>query len=575
MNRELITSRIRILLSLFFLLIVFLFSRLVYLQIIHHEEFVTAAQAQYESPFVSDFNRGDIYFQTKTGEELPAALKITGYTLAISPRDIKDSAATLTGLLSVLPMLDKNDFAIKVSKERDPYEELVKKLTLDQKKKIESLKLKGVHLDPEYYRTYPYKTTASQILGFVGFDKNNTLSGRYGIERYYNDVLSREPGGVYTNFFAEIFSDLSSSLFEKKEGSRGDVVLTIEPNVQNFVEDELVLLKEKWGGDLVGMIVMDPQTGKIIAMGANPTFDPNNLKNYKVQDFSNPLVENVYEMGSIIKPLTVAAGLDKGVITRHSTYYDSGDLLINGRHVRNYDGRARGLVGVQEVLSQSLNVGTIHIARLLGGEAFKNYMLSFGLAEETGIDLPNEATSLTSNLRSSIEVDYLTTAFGQGMAISPVQTTRALASLGNGGKLVTPYVVDKILYKTGDIKQIVQNDPKQVISQEASEEVTRMLVTVVDTALKGGKYKLEGYSIAAKTGTAQIAKPRGGYYDDKYLHSFFGYFPAYDPRFIVFIFHVDPKGAKYASDTLTDTFFDTAKFLLSYYEIPPDREKAE
>jgi cell division protein FtsI (penicillin-binding protein 3)/stage V sporulation protein D (sporulation-specific penicillin-binding protein) len=276
-------------------------------------------------------------------------------------------------------------------------------------------------------------------------------------------------------------------------------------------------------------------------------------------------------MGSIIKPLTVAAGLDSGAITRDTFYYDRGDLFLGGFHVRNYDKKARGNVNVQEILSQSLNVGTVFVAQKMGGSNFKKYMLSYGLGDATGIDLPNEATSLVDNLHSNVEIDYLTTAFGQGIAISPIQTVRALSVLGNGGKLVTPYVVDEIDYKAGLSKTIVQNDPVQVLKPETSQEITRMLVTVVDKALKGGKYKIPEYSVASKTGTAQMVAPNGKYYDDRYLHSMFAYFPAYDPKFIVFMYHTWPKGAKYASDTLTDPIFDTTKFLLNYYEVTPDR----
>jgi cell division protein FtsI (penicillin-binding protein 3)/stage V sporulation protein D (sporulation-specific penicillin-binding protein) len=459
----------------------------------------------------------------------------------------------------------------KVKKENDPYEEIAKRLTLDDKKNIEKLKLKGVVLSAEYYRYYPYNSLASQIIGFVGYNEN-TLTGRYGLERYYNDVLSRTDSGLYVNFFAEIFTDLGKTLFSSEREREGNLVLTIEPNVQLFAEEQLREMHKKWNSDTAGMIIMDPQTGKIVAMAGAPTFNPNDLKNSEVSTFSNPLVENVYEMGSIIKPLTVAAGLDSGAITPSTFYNDTGEVLVDGFRIRNYDLKARGTVNVQEILSQSLNVGTVFVARKIGGDNFKKYMLSYGLGDATGIDLPNEATSLVSNLNSSVEVDYLTTGFGQGMAISPIQTIRALATLGNGGKLVTPYVVDKVEYSAGMSKTIVQNDPVQVLKPETSEEITKMLVTVVDKALKGGKYKMPEYSIAAKTGTAQMAKPGGGYYQDRYLHSFFGYFPAYKPRFVVFIFHTWPKDAQYASDTLTEPFFDTTKFLLSYYEIPPDRE---
>ena len=171
----------------------------------------------------------------------------------------------------------------------------------------------------------------------------------------------------------------------------------------------------------------------------------------------------------------------------------------------------------------------------------------------------------------NVFVDNATAGFGQGIAITPIQTIRALATLGNGGMLVTPHVVDSIIYENGERKKIIQESSERVISKESSEKISRMLVHVVDHALKDGEYKMNHYSVAAKTGTAQMVKKGGGYYDDRYLHSFFGYFPAYDPKFIIFIFHTYPKGAEYASATLTDPFFKIVKFLISYYKIPPDR----
>jgi stage V sporulation protein D (sporulation-specific penicillin-binding protein) len=575
MNKEIekTTFRIRLLLIGTCAVSFVLFVRLFYIQVLHTDEFKQIASGQYQAPKEGSYDRGSIFFQDKGGKELSAATRVTAYTLAISPRDIVDGKAVYEKLSAAYPSLDKALYEKKLEKKKDPYEEIAKKLTLDEKKKIEVLKLRGVQLVPEYYREYPYKENASQVLGFVGFSGDKLL-GRYGLERYYNDVLSRSDEGVYVNFFAEIFSDIGKTLFSNEREREGDLVLTIEPNVQLFVEDELRAIQKKWQSESVGIIVMDPNTGKILAMGSTPGFDPNDIKNAEVKNLGNPLVENVYEMGSIIKPLTVAAGLDSGAITKDSRYYDVGDLVINGSHVRNYDKKARGDIEVQQILSQSLNVGTVHVARKMGGEKFRKYMLDYGLGDATGIDLPNEATSLVDNLRTpKVEVDYLTTAFGQGMAISPVQTIRALAVLGNGGKLVTPYVVDKIDYKAGFSKKIVQNDPKQVLTEKTSQEITQMLVTVVDKALKGGKYKIPEYSVAAKTGTAQMVNQNNGkYYDDRYLHSFFGYFPAYKPKFIVLLYHTWPKGAKYASDTLTDPFFDITKFLLNYYEVPPDRE---
>jgi cell division protein FtsI/penicillin-binding protein 2 len=283
-------------------------------------------------------------------------------------------------------------------------------------------------------------------------------------------------------------------------------------------------------------------------------------------------VEDVYEFGSTIKALTMAAGLDSGAITRDSTYYDAGFITLNEFTIRNFDGKGRGTVPMQEVLNQSLNTGVSHIVKEMGKERFRDYFLAYKLGSETGIDLPNETFGLIDNLYSPRDVEYATASFGQGVAFTPIATIRALATLANGGVLVTPHLAKKINYDDGTSKEIRYPEGERVLSEKTSEEISKMLITVVDDALRGGTVALPNHSIGAKTGTAQIADPvNGGYYEDKFLHSFFGYFPAFEPRFIVFMYTVEPKGVKYASETLTGPFMEIARFLINYYSIPPDR----
>lgn len=564
--------RIRIVLG-FFVVVVLLFAvKLYHLQIVQKDVYVDRADRQYIRPQNDVFDRGTIFFEDKNGEHISAATLRSGYTVAINPKIIDEPDRVYLALSSVLDIPDEETFLTQLEKTDDPYEEIAKRVDRGTADALDVQDIDGVGIYRDRWRFYPANSLAAHTLGFVAYDED-TLGGRYGLERYYDRTLRRDEDALYVNVFAEVFSNIQDIVDAEEQNATGDIVTTIEPTAQAYLEDTLQNITDEWNAKSVGGIVIDPMTGEIFALGVNPTFDLNAFQEVDTSSiFSNSLVEDVYEMGSIIKPLTVAAGLDAGVITPNTTYNDRGFITANTATISNYDGRARGVVDMQEVLNQSLNTGVSFIVSKLGNKQFAEYFKKFGLGEETGIDLPAEGRGLIDNLNSPRDVEHFTASFGQGIALTPIATVRALSALGNGGVLITPHLVKEIAYDLGFSKKLSYPVEERVITEETSETITKMLVKVVDDALKGGTVKLDRYSIAAKTGTAQIAdRVNGGYYDDRFLHSFFGYFPAYEPRFLVFLYAEEPKGARYASETLTDPFMDIVKFLINYYEIMPDR----
>src|SRR3989338_6902081 len=565
-------ARSRVILFFVILFSFALTAKLFLVQIVHGNAYSQDADRQYATPSSNIYERGTIYFSRKDGQLVSGATQTTGFKLAVDTTKLTDLENVYQKLSKIID-LSHDEFIQRASKVNDPYEEVANHLTKEKADAITSLKISGLSIFKEKWRFYPGGTLSAHTLGLVGY-KGDELGGRYGLEREYNEELTRNGDSPYINFFAEVFSNINKTFFDG--GVReGDVVTTIEPTVQNLLEKKLTEVKERYSVDSIGGIIMNPLDGSLYALAVKPDFNPNDFSQVKnTSTFSNPLVENVLEFGSVVKPLVMAAALDAGVLTAKTTYNDRGSVIVEKKEIFNFDKKGRGPgTGMQEALSQSLNRGMVFVEQKLGKEKLREYLLSFAIDKKTGIDLPNETGGLDSNImKSPREIEYANASFGQGIAFSPMEMIRALSALGNGGQLVVPHVVDRIKYSIGLEKKLTYPTARAKISETTAEEITRMLVEVMDKALKGGTAKMEHYSVAVKTGTAQVANSvDGGYYEDRHTHSFFGYFPAYDPQFIVLLYAVNPKGVLYATETWADPFIDITKFLLNYYEVPPDR----
>ena len=307
------------------------------------------------------------------------------------------------------------------------------------------------------------------------------------------------------------------------------------------------------------MIVADPKTGKILAMASYPTFDPNTYGEFEIGSFLNPSVQSVYEPGSIFKVITMASALDAGKITPDTTFYDSGELTLNEHTIRNWDLKSYGTVTMTNVIEKSLNTGAAFAQRQLGDENFYEYLKKFGFKDQTQIDLPGEVTGSLSPLENDVRpINFATASFGQGISTSHIRLLMAISAIANGGDVMRPYVN-------------VENKSQKMsraISKDAARQTVDMMVSAVDKATIA---KISGYTVAGKTGTAQVPKANGGGYTDEVINTYVGFAPAYDPEFIILVRLDKPYGAPLAGLTVVPTFRDLAQYVINYYNIPPDR----
>lgn len=467
----------------------------------------------------------------------------------------------------------------KLSKAGDPYEPIARKVPEETVAELAAMKLPGIDYVMETHRYYPEDAAGGHILGFVGFSGEDKI-GQYGLEGFFNEELSGRPGSIVA---------------EKGAGNKGlvivndqqyqapvngsDLILTLNRSIQFMACQKLEAAVEKHQAEGGSVVVLDPATGSVIAMCSVPDYDPNNYNEVEeVTTYNNPVIFDAYEPGSIFKAITMAAGLDTEVISPNTLFHDKGFVMVEGwpQPIMNSDYEthgAHGTVSMTTVLEESLNTGSIFVQQQAGAERFAEYVKRFGFGEKTGIELETEGLTTVVNLeRERIRpVEAATASFGQGITATPLQMVAAYGAIANGGILMQPYVVKEIIAPGGSRYTTQPKQIRRVISQKAAYLLAGMLVRVVD----GGHAKLagvSGYYIAGKTGTAQVAdREKGGYLEDKTIHTFVGFAPVDEPRFVMLVRLDAPKDVQYSASSAAPLFGQIADFILNYYKVPKER----
>jgi len=519
--------------------------------------------------------RGTIFLKEKDGL-FPVATNRDLATVFVVPTEInKTDLVYSSEKISNILKIDKQEVFDKLSKENDSYELLKRKISAEEKEQLASLEIKGLYFFDESWRYYPANELASQLIGFVGYN-NDKLEGLYGIEKYFESFLSGLVGKIKQEKDAggRWISIGEKEMVPVRNGK--DLVLTVDRVIQ--FKTELILKKavEKHDADGGRIIVMEPTTGKILAMANEPSFNLNDYSSVEnLELFKNSSVSDSYECGSVFKPITMAAGLDTGKINSNTTYIDTGQVQEAGYVIKNSDEKVYGQQTMTEVIEKSLNTGVIFVEKEIGNKTFLQYIENFGFGKKTGIALPHEASGDISNLKANRNIEYFTASFGQGISITPIQLANAYSAIANGGELLIPQIVEEMIQDEKIEDQFKKNVVRKVISKNTANQIALMLESNVKNG-HGKQAKVPGYRIGGKTGTAQIPdREKGGYLEDATIGTFAGFAPIEDPKFVIVSIIDHPKDVEWAESTAAPVFGELAKFIFDYYNIEPTEEYTE
>lgn len=577
--------RILIWYALLLLVVAIFIGRLFYLQIVRHDYYHAQALADQLKEYKIAAPRGTISAHDGNST-VPIVLNETRYTLYADPVFAKKDAASDAQKLASITHGDVAAYEKLIKTPNSRYVILAKRLSEEQKDQITKLKLPGIGLQEQNYRNYPQGSLASQLLGFV----NSDGQGTYGIEQALNSQLAGTPGELKAITDAAgvpLAASRDNIQVDPKPGD--DVVLTVDIAMQRQLETILKKGLDSASSKSGSALIMDPNSGAVLAMANYPTYDPSQY--YKVSDpsvFNNAAVSSPLEVGSIMKVLTASAALDQGVIKPDTTYYDPSHWLLDGHEITNIeeDGGA-GTQSIASVLNLSINTGATWILMQMGGQTGKvtqsardkwhDYMVNhYRLGKKTGIEQGYEASGYIPDPDKgyALQLTYANTSFGQAMTATPLQMGAALSSVINGGVYYQPRLVDKIVMPGG---QAVTKKPKvlngHVVSPQVSKDMRSLMEYVVKGHLQSGFTYLrfpDNYIVGGKTGTAQIASPAGGYYADKYNGTYMGFVGGDKPQYVIVVRVNDPGIGGYAGSMAAQPIFsDLAHMLINNFNVAP------
>ncbi len=530
-----------------------LITRLASLQLFQNDYYISKANRQHEKYMSIEAQRGTIFDRYME----PLALSLTYYSVCADPRSIKAKDETAHILAETLN-LDRESVIKKLNKDKS-FVWIKRKINDADAAKIRDANLRGVFLRAEIKRTYPNDEMASNIIGFAGVDNQ----GLEGVELKFNDDLQGEKGFKHLLRDARFKSVLLRSADSKMPVNGNNVVLTIDSVIQVIVEKVLKKTAEKYHTESIFCVVMEPDTGKILAMANYPNFKLNDYKTSLAENRKNRSVSDIFEPGSVFKIISISAAINEDVVKADDVFdCEMGEYRVGGRILHDY--HPYGNLTVEKILEKSSNIGTVKIAQKLGAYKLHKYIRDFGFGEFSNVDLPGEVPGIVRHPKIWSRSDITTIPMGQGVAVTALQLASAVSTIANGGFLLKPAIIEKI--STIDGRDAFSFTPivrRKVLNTNTCDIIKNMMANVVALGT-GRRAKSKIYEFCGKTGTAQKVNPNGGYYDNKYYATFVGFAPKDTPKLTIVISANDPHPGHFGGTVCAPAFKEIAEKSLQY-----------